>query len=144
MHSPLPYLDSRLAADSVPIADLALCQVRLMNDATYPWLLLIPRREGAIEIVDLAPDDRRALMEEIAFVSGVLRDMTRCDKLNVAALGNMVPQLHVHLIARFEGDPAWPGPVWGKAPPQSYAEASRAGLVAALAARLAAARHSPG
>jgi diadenosine tetraphosphate (Ap4A) HIT family hydrolase len=144
MHSPLPYLDSRLAADSTPIADLALCQVRLMNDATYPWLLLIPRREGAIEIVDLAPDDRHALVEEIAFVSGVLRDMTRCDKLNVAALGNMVPQLHVHLIARFEGDPAWPGPVWGKAPAQPYAEGSRAGLVAALAARLSPAELSPG
>ncbi len=144
MPQTMPYLDARLAGDSVPIADLALCQVRLMNDATYPWLLLIPRREGAIEIVDLAPDDRHMLIEEVAFVSGVLRDMTRCDKLNVAALGNMVPQLHVHLIARYEGDPAWPGPVWGKAPAQPYAEASRAGLVSALAARLASARHSPG
>lgn len=140
----MPYLDARLAADSVFVADLGLCQVRLMNDATYPWLLLIPRREGAIEIVDLAPQDRAMLMDEIALVSGVLRDMTGCGKLNVAALGNMVPQLHVHVIARFEGDPAWPGPVWGKVPARPYAETPRTGLVSALGARLATAGPSSG
>ena len=75
-------------------------------------------------------------MDEIAVASAALRGMTACDKLNVAALGNMVPQLHVHVIARFRGDPAWPDPVWGKVPAQPYAEASRAGLVVALAARL--------
>jgi diadenosine tetraphosphate (Ap4A) HIT family hydrolase len=129
-------IDPRLAADSVAVADLSLSHVRLMNDATYPWLILIPRRQGAVEIVDLTAADRAQLMDEIALASGVLRDMTRCDKLNVAALGNMVPQLHVHVIARFRGDPAWPGPVWGKAPAQPYGEAPRAGLIAALAARL--------
>lgn len=144
MPAPFPDLDPRLAADSVPVADLALCQVRLMNDATYPWLVLIPRRAGAVEIVDLAPEDRARLMDEIAVVSGALRDMTRCDKLNVAALGNMVPQLHVHVIARFAGDPAWPGPVWGKAAARPYATASRDGLVSALAARLSAAGLSAG
>ncbi|QCK85701.1 HIT domain-containing protein [Phreatobacter aquaticus] len=138
MTASFPDLDARLAADSVPVADLALCQVRLMNDATYPWLLLIPRRPGAIEIIDLSAADRATLMNEIALVSGMIRDMTGCDKLNVAALGNMVPQLHVHVIARFQGDPAWPGPVWGKVPPSAYAEASRDSLVAALIARLSA------
>jgi diadenosine tetraphosphate (Ap4A) HIT family hydrolase len=131
-------LDSRLAADTLAVADLPLSAVRLMNDATYPWLILVPRREGAVEIVDLSPEDRVQLMEEIAAVSDVLRAMTRCDKLNVAALGNMVPQLHVHVIGRFAGDPAWPGPVWGKAPAQPYAEAPREGFIAALRARLSA------
>jgi len=136
--TPAFSLDSRLAADTVAVVDLPLSAVRLMNDATYPWLILIPRREGAVEIVDLAPEDRVQLMDEIARVSGVLRAMTRCDKLNVAALGNMVPQLHVHVIGRFAGDPAWPGPVWGKAPAQPYAEAPREGFIAALRARLSA------
>lgn len=136
--TPAFSLDSRLAADTVAVADLPLSAVRLMNDATYPWLILIPRREGAVEIVDLAPEDRVQLMDEIARVSGVLRAMTRCDKLNVAALGNMVPQLHVHVIGRFAGDPAWPGLVWGKAPAQPYAEAPREGFIAALRARLSA------
>ncbi len=136
--TPAFSLDTRLAADTVAVVDLPLSAVRLMNDATYPWLILIPRREGAVEIVDLAPEDRVQLMEEIAQVSGVLRAMTRCDKLNVAALGNMVPQLHVHVIGRFAGDPAWPGPVWGKTPAQPYAEAPREGFIAALRARLSA------
>ena len=136
--TPAFSLDSRLAADTIAVTDLPLSTVRLMNDATYPWLILIPRREGAVEIVDLTPEDRVELMEEIATVSGVLRAMTRCDKLNVAALGNMVPQLHVHVIGRFAGDPAWPGPVWGKAPARPYAEAPREGFIAALRARLSA------
>ncbi len=136
--TPTFSLDSRLAADTLAVADLPLSAVRLMNDATYPWLILVPRREGAVEIVDLSPADRGQLMEEIATVSGVLRAMTACDKLNVAALGNMVPQLHVHVIGRFAGDPAWPGPVWGKAPAQPYADAPREGFIAALRARLSA------
>ncbi len=131
-------LDSRLAADTVAVTDLVLCQIRLMNDATYPWLILVPRREGTVEIVDLGPQDRVQLMDEIATVSGVLRAMTHCDKLNVAALGNMVPQLHVHIIGRFAGDPAWPGPVWGKVPARPYADAPREGFIAALRARLSA------
>jgi diadenosine tetraphosphate (Ap4A) HIT family hydrolase len=131
-------LDSRLAADTVPVADLPLSTLRLMNDATYPWLILVPRREAVTEIIDLEADERQQLIEEIATVSALLRDMTRCDKLNVGALGNMVPQLHVHVIGRFHGDPAWPGPVWGKHPPKLYADAAREGFVAALRARLSA------
>lgn len=132
-------LDPRLAADSVFVADLPLCQVRLMDDAAYPWLLLIPRRPGAVEIAELAREDRVALMDEIAFASAALRAETACHKLNVAALGNVVPQLHVHVIARFRGDAAWPGPVWGRAPARPYDAAARQALVAALAARLSAA-----
>lgn len=136
MTQPFLNLDPRLAADSVAVADLALCHIRLMNDTTYPWLLLIPRREGAVEIADLSREDRMQLMDEIALASSALRAQTGCDKLNVAALGNMVPQLHVHVIARFQGDAAWPGPVWGRAPAEPYADEPRAALVAALAARL--------
>lgn len=134
---PLPFdtLDPRLAADSVFVADLPLCQMRLMNDATYPWLLLVPRREGMAEIIDLPPPDRLRLMEEVGEVSTALRDITSCDKLNVAALGNMVRQLHVHVIARFTGDPAWPGPVWGKAPAKPYEPEALKALAERLAAR---------
>lgn len=125
-------LDPRLAADTALVADLALCRVGLMNDATYPWLILVPRRASVTEIADLTPYDATLLMDEIRVASRVLRDLTRCDKLNVAALGNMVPQLHVHVIARFRGDPAWPGPVWGKAPAEAYGDAPKAALVEAL------------
>jgi len=110
-------LDPRLAADTVSLGDLPLCRVLLMNDRTYPWLILVPRRAGLAEIIDLQAAGRAVLTEEIAAASAALRAATGCHKLNVAALGNMVRQLHVHVIARFEGDAAWPGPVWGKVPP---------------------------
>lgn len=129
-------LDSRLAADSVPIGELPLCVVRLMEDARYPWLLLVPRRAGMAEIVDLDATDRARLMEEIALASAALKSETGCFKLNVAALGNIVRQLHVHVIARFEGDAAWPGPVWGKGERQPYAPAARDDLAARLRRRL--------
>lgn len=133
------HLDPRLDADTFPVTDLGLCTVRLMNDATYPWLVLVPRRPGAVELIDLSRAERVQLMDEIAAASDLLRRLTACEKLNVAALGNMVRQLHVHVIGRFAGDPAWPGPVWGRVPAQPYGEASRKGLVAALAAGLSAA-----
>ena len=134
---PLPFdaLDPRLAADSVFVADLPLCQLRLMSDATYPWLLLVPRREGMAEIIDLPPPDRLRLMDEVGEASIALREITACDKLNVAALGNMVRQLHVHVIARFTTDPAWPGPVWGKVPAKPYAPEALTALAERLAAR---------
>lgn len=132
-------LDPRLQADTLAVTDLPLCTVRLMNDATYPWLVLVPRRAGAVELIDLARSERIQLMDEVAAASQLLRRLTGCEKLNVAALGNMVRQLHVHVIGRFSADPAWPGPVWGKVPARPYGEAARAGLVAALAAGLSAA-----
>ncbi|MCC2112829.1 MAG: HIT family protein [Hyphomicrobiales bacterium] len=125
-------LDARLAADSVLVADLCLSTVRLMNDANFPWLLMIPRRPGLGEIIDLDATDRQSLMDEIATVSTALRAVTRCRKLNVAALGNQVAQLHVHVIARFAEDPAWPGPVWGAAAARAYDETAKDRLIADL------------
>lgn len=104
-------LDPRLEADSIPVAELPLSAVRLMRDANFPWLLLVPRRAGTVEIIDLSEADRARLMDEIALASTALRSEVPCDKLNVAALGNMVAQLHVHVIARRRDDPAWPNPV---------------------------------
>jgi diadenosine tetraphosphate (Ap4A) HIT family hydrolase len=128
-------LDARLEADSLPVIELPLSAVRLMRDASYPWLLLVPRREHLVELIDLAPSDQRVLFDEIAKVSHVLRSTVPCDKLNVAALGNVVSQLHVHVIARRHGDAAWPKPVWGAVPASPYAP----GDAEALAARIAAA-----
>jgi diadenosine tetraphosphate (Ap4A) HIT family hydrolase len=114
-------LDPRLAQDTVELDGWPLCRVRLMNDANYPWLILVPEREAARDIIDLTPRDRAVLMTEIAAASQGLVRLTNPDKLNVAALGNVVAQLHVHIIARFTTDPAWPRPVWGVRPPKPYA-----------------------
>lgn len=130
-------LDSRLARDCIVLSDLGLSRLLLMDDALYPWLILVPRRPGLTEIIDLNGPDRAALMEEIAGVSAALQRATRCDKLNVAALGNAVPQLHVHVIARFRGDPAWPNPVWGRVPPRRYAPEAVEYLSAAVLEALA-------
>lgn len=129
-------LDPRLAADTHVLGDLGLCRLLLMNDATYPWLILVPRHPGLAEVVDLDRDDRIRLMDEIALVSEALQAATAPVKLNVAALGNMVRQLHVHLIARFDTDPAWPGPVWGKVPARSYSPASARDMAERIAAAL--------
>ena len=107
-------LDQQLRDDTVPIGDLPLCRVLLNNDGNYPWLILVPRRENLVELTDLNESGRATLMREIAQVSAALKAHTHCHKLNVAALGNVVAQLHVHVIARFRTDPAWPDPVWGK------------------------------
>jgi diadenosine tetraphosphate (Ap4A) HIT family hydrolase len=125
-------LDPRLAADTLAVAAHELSDVRLMNDARFPWLILVPRRPGAAEIIDLADGDRALLTEEIARASRALQATTRCDKLNVGALGNVVRQLHVHVVARFAGDAAWPGPVWGSGKPVPYEAAEGKRLVAAL------------
>jgi diadenosine tetraphosphate (Ap4A) HIT family hydrolase len=129
-------LDPRIAGDSIPVADLGLCSVRLAGDANYPWLIMVPRRADAVEIIDFAPADRAALMEEIAAVSRALKDTVPCDKLNIAALGNAVRQLHVHVIARRTGDPAGTNPIWGHAPPRRYAGGEAEALAARIAARL--------
>ncbi|HEY1544764.1 MAG TPA: HIT family protein [Xanthobacteraceae bacterium] len=125
-------LHPQLARDTVPVGELALSCVLAMNDATYPWLVLVPRRAGAVEIIDLGAPEQMTLMAEIAQASTALKTLTRCDKLNVAAIGNVVPQLHVHVVARRLDDPAWPRPVWGAAPPRLYAAAELQAFVAAL------------
>ena len=113
-------LHPQLERDTAGIGDLPLSRVLVINDANYPWVLLVPRRENIVEIIDLNEVEQAQLMTEITRVSRAMREVTGCDKLNVAALGNMVPQLHVHIIARFRGDAAWPKPVWGIAPPKDY------------------------
>jgi diadenosine tetraphosphate (Ap4A) HIT family hydrolase len=129
-------LDSKLAADTLPVGDLPLSRVLLMNDARYDWLILVPRRAGLVELTDLAQKERAALMEEIATASDALRAAPDVAKINVGALGNIVRQLHVHVVARRLGDAAWPGPVWGAGVARPYAgeEAERklAGLRLAL------------
>jgi diadenosine tetraphosphate (Ap4A) HIT family hydrolase len=125
-------LDSRLEADTTAVTDLALCVLRLSKDARFPWLILVPRRPDMAEIIDLEAMDRAILFDEIVLVSEALRTVTRCQKLNVAALGNQVRQLHVHVIARFETDAAWPRPVWGAGEPVAYEAPARDRLVAAL------------
>lgn len=106
-------LDPKLAADTVDIVALPLCVARLMNDRRFPWVVLVPARPNLSEIVDLEAADRARLIEEIALVSAALRELFQPTKLNVGALGNVVAQLHVHVVARFASDDAWPGPVWG-------------------------------
>jgi diadenosine tetraphosphate (Ap4A) HIT family hydrolase len=113
-------LHPQLKKDTIDIGDLPLSRVLVIRDANYPWLLLVPRRENAVEIIDLDEVAQAQLMTEISRVSRALKEITKCDKLNVAALGNMVPQLHVHVIARRTGDVAWPRPVWGVAPPLAH------------------------
>lgn len=106
-------LDGRLEADTYALGDFPLCRVLLMDDARYPWLILVPRRANTTEILDLSAADRSLLIEEIAQAQGALASVTRPDKLNVGALGNVVKQLHVHVIARYVSDEAGSGPVWG-------------------------------
>ena len=131
-------LDPRLAADSTHVTSLGLSDLRLMNDARFPWLLLVPRQVGLAEIIELAKPDRARLFEEIVAVMTALKAATGCDKLNVAAIGNKVRQLHVHVIARFTADAAWPNPVWGTGAATAYDAAAREKLVADLAAALTA------
>jgi diadenosine tetraphosphate (Ap4A) HIT family hydrolase len=125
-------LHPQLDQDSVAVADLPLSRLLLSRDANYPWLLLVPRRAGASEIIDLGTAEQVQLMTEIDMVSRALRAVTACDKLNVAAIGNVVPQLHIHIVARWRDDPAWPKPVWGTVPARAYDPAERECFIAAL------------
>lgn len=117
-------LHPQLAKDTVFIAALRLCDALLMNNALFPWMILVPRCENASEIIDLSEGDRITLMEEIAVSSRAMKAVFKPKKLNVAALGNQVPQLHIHVIARYENDAAWPNPVWGKGSQRYHPEES--------------------
>lgn len=129
-------LHPRLAADTLAVGRLPLCRLQLMNDARYPWLILVPERAGLREIHQLPPAERAQLIEEISACSQALEAVSRADKINVGALGNLVPQLHVHVIARRTGDAAWPGPVWGQGAAEPWDETARSTLLAALRERL--------
>ena len=119
-------IDPAFLTSSHALGSLALCQVRLQDDLRYPWIILIPRGENLREIEDLSPSDRARLMEEVVLVGEAVRALgealgTPPDKLNVAALGNVTPQLHIHVVGRRHDDPAWPGPVWGHGTAEPYA-----------------------
>ena len=113
-------LHPQLAADAIRIGHLPLSMLLLLNDARYPWFILVPRRVGITEVFELEPDDQRQLWQESARLSRFIKQAFHADKLNIAALGNLVPQLHLHHIARYRSDPAWPGPVWGHSAAQPY------------------------
>jgi diadenosine tetraphosphate (Ap4A) HIT family hydrolase len=129
-------LDARLAGDTLVVGDLALCRVLLMWDRRYAWLVLVPRRAALVEVSDLADDERVSLWREVDAAGAALRAVAPCDKLNIGALGNIVRQLHVHVVARREGDAAWPGPVWGFGKAEGYADGDAVRLVEALRQKL--------
>lgn len=129
-------LDPRLEAGTTLVKTLGLSELRLMDDIRFPWLLLVPRRDGVREIIDLAEGDRQTLLQEIAMASHALKAVTGCHNLNVAALGNVVPQLHVHVIGRFPDDPAWPRPVWGYGKAVAYDASARDKFTKRLVAAL--------
>jgi diadenosine tetraphosphate (Ap4A) HIT family hydrolase len=125
-------LHPQLALDTVAVSDLPLARVLLANDANYPWLILVPRLPGLVELIDLEENAQMQLLGEVAAAARALKAITECDKLNIAALGNQVPQLHVHVIARRRTDSAWPKPVWGVKAPAAYEQDRRAALVESL------------
>lgn len=129
-------LSPELAADTLGIGRLDLCRLLLMNDATYPWFILVPQRSGIREIFELDAADRLSLIDEIAMVSKAVDEIFAPDKLNVAAIGNLVPQLHVHIVARFRSDPVWPMPMWGRTPRYPYTGTAAATVRKQLRQRL--------
>jgi diadenosine tetraphosphate (Ap4A) HIT family hydrolase len=125
-------LDPRLAADTIEVASLPLCELLVMNDARYPWAILVPRIAGARELHDLNEADQADLWRTTMAISTAIGAWPGVEKINVGALGNVVSQLHVHIVGRRNGDPAWPGPVWGHSPLVAYQDGSEGALVAAL------------
>ncbi|MBI3561740.1 MAG: HIT domain-containing protein [Gammaproteobacteria bacterium] len=130
-------LDPQLAQDSFVIGDFTLCRLLLMNDSQYPWCILVPKRDGLREVYQLAATDRHLLVTESCLLAETMQHVLHADKINIAALGNVVPQLHLHHIARFTTDIAWPAPVWGKFPAQAYSPAQRTSRTQALCEALA-------
>jgi diadenosine tetraphosphate (Ap4A) HIT family hydrolase len=125
-------LHPRLAADTLAIGQFNLCDVRLMNDARYPWVILVPRKEGITESYQLTEDEQQQLMKESAFVAEQLASLVGADKMNVAALGNVVSQCHIHHIARYTTDENWPAPVWGKGEAIPYQQDEAQAVIAQL------------
>jgi diadenosine tetraphosphate (Ap4A) HIT family hydrolase len=130
-------LDSRLLQDTVPVGDFPLCRLLLMNDAHYPWFILVPRREDVSELFQLDVDDQQVLWQETTQLAEVLKDTFAADKMNVATLGNVVSQLHMHVVVRRREDAAWPAPVWGKQPAQPYSDEQVVAIKAKLRVVLA-------
>jgi diadenosine tetraphosphate (Ap4A) HIT family hydrolase len=129
-------LHPQLARDTTGLGALPLSRVLVMNDANYPWLILVPRKADVTEVIDLDGGEQTQLMREVTQAARALREITSCHKLNIAALGNAVPQLHVHVIARFRHDAAWPKPVWGAAPTRPYEREALEKFMEALRVRI--------
>jgi diadenosine tetraphosphate (Ap4A) HIT family hydrolase len=126
-------LDERLAADSFLIKDFALCQLRLINNANFPWVILVPKVSEVSEIMDLSDGQRLVLFNEVNLVGNLMKEVFAADKINIAALGNQVSQLHIHIIARFKGDKAWPQPIWG-AESTPYSEEGKSEVIERIVA----------
>lgn len=129
-------LHPQLAQDSIVVCDLTLCRVLLANDCQYPWLILVPMRNDIKEVIDLSEQEQALMWLESAKVSKMMKSCYKPDKLNIAALGNMVPQLHLHHVARYTSDAAWPAPIWGLHPAQPYPEHQIEQIVADIKAQL--------
>ena len=127
-------LDERLFKDTVVLGDFTLCRVLLMNDSRYPWLILVPRRAGISELFELEMAEQQQLWQETSYVGQVLKDVFQADKINIATLGNVVKQLHMHIVVRMQDDAAWPAPVWGNGAAQGYTDEALATMRARLQA----------
>lgn len=125
-------LDSRLMQDTLAVGDFPLCRLLLSNDSNYPWFILVPRRGDVTEVFELSEVDQLQLWKETTMLSSVLKAAFKADKLNVAALGNVVSQLHMHVIVRYRTDVAWPAPVWGRHPAKPYSGDQAAALIQQL------------
>lgn len=136
-------LHPQLAADTLVVGNLNLCQVLLMNESRYPWFILVPQRAKISEIYQLTNTERAQVWEESDLLSRQLMQLFQADKLNIAALGNLVPQLHIHHIARFKTDAAWPAPVWGKFKPDAYTPAAAEQLIQTMRQALGLVLNSP-
>jgi diadenosine tetraphosphate (Ap4A) HIT family hydrolase len=129
-------LHPRLQQDCFSVGQFTLSRILMMNDNQYPWFILVPQRKGIKEIYELSPSDRQLLMDESCLLAKTMVELYRPDKLNIAAIGNLVPQLHVHHVARYQTDIAWPGPIWGKFPVSTYAGQTAELQIARLRERL--------
>ena len=127
-------LDERLFKDTVVLGDFTLCRVLLMNDGRYPWLILVPRRAGISELFEPEMAEQQQLWQETSYVGQVLKDVFQADKINIATLGNVVKQLHMHIVVRMQDDAAWPAPVWGNGAAQGYTDETLAAMRARLQA----------
>lgn len=125
-------LDARLQQDTLPIGDFSLCRLLLSNDANYPWFILVPRRADISELFQLDTGDQQQMWRETTFLAEVLKDSFDADKMNVATLGNVVSQLHMHVIVRRHEDAAWPAPVWGRQPAKPYTDEQLAAVIERL------------
>jgi diadenosine tetraphosphate (Ap4A) HIT family hydrolase len=137
--APAFSLDPRLEADTISIGELPLCAVLLLNDSRFPWFVLVPRRPDLIEVTDLSDADAVTLMGELRVAARVMSELAKPDKINIGALGNLFSQLHLHVVARFRSDPAWPAPVWGFGAHKPYPDHAAAALVERAASLFAAA-----